>query len=113
MTDIGFRSRAVSLLHSSTPFRHPAQDSELEAVESSNRGTSSNNLDLINEKSRFDENLSRDHSASTSNSKTLIPSADDVVSQDKAAQRLVRTVPGELIIFVLIYWSNLFDRYRL
>lgn len=95
LTDSGFRSRAVSLLQSTSPFRAQSQSTEPEDADSINRVTSQT-LSSVNEKSQLDGGTGRDPSASvSSNEKTLISSAGDAVAQDRAAQRLVRTIPSQ------------------
>ena len=94
LTDSGFRSRAVSLLQSTVPFRAQTQSTEPEDADSINRITSQT-LSSVNEKAQLDGGIGRDPSVSiSSNEKTLTPSASDAVAHDRAAQRLVRTIPS-------------------
>ena len=95
LTDSGFRSRAVSLLQSTSPFRVQTQSTEPDDADTINRVTSQP-LSSINEKSQLDRGGGRDPSLSvSSNEKTLTSSAGDAVAQDRAAQRLVRTIPSQ------------------
>lgn len=95
VTDSGFRSRAVSLIQSASPFRaQTPQSTEPEDANSINR-VPSQTLSSINEKSQPDRGTGRDPSLSaSSNEKTLTSSPDDAVAHDRAAQRLVRTIPS-------------------
>lgn len=93
----GFRTRAVSLLHPyvSVQNQPPGQQADLEK---SPTVPPTQHAELsINEKQAGSEPTGdRKHSGSLSTAgKTLTSSDEDAVTQNKTAQRLVRTIPRE------------------
>ena len=91
-SETGFRTRAATLLHSTSPFKTLTHGSDLEAGDSRSRSaTLPTNAASINEKK--DGSPGRDSSDTpSSNEKTLTPGGE---YDYKAAPRHVRTIPSQ------------------